>query len=91
MVTREPFTRLFRETEVVLSSITHFFISLPVVMCFQLSLGIVAALITKELLISSKATALAINIVAFVGESVFVAVYVMAFFIPMMGLVDKLK
>ncbi len=75
----------------MLPSITKLFLSVSTVTYFLLCIGITAALVIKETLISNKKAKLIINIVAATVASAFIFIYALAFIIPMINLIIKLQ
>jgi hypothetical protein len=85
------FLKLFEQCSIALPRMTRVVISVPVWVYFLVCLGVSAALLIKELLITGKKAKLIVNVVAAIVASAFVLLFALAFILPLMSLISELE
>lgn len=91
LYTSARFEVIFKELNVPLPQITQFFLSIPATVYLIIFLGVILALILKEIAIKSKPLAFAANMVALVIGLAYCVLYVTALFLPLMQIIQSLE
>lgn len=86
--TRTAFMDMFEELDVALPVVTRFMVGTPTVFYLVFFGSLVAALIVKEVYVKSKKATIVTNVAACFGGAAYLAVYVIALFLPLIHLVE---
>jgi hypothetical protein len=85
------FQVIFKELNIQLPQITQLLLSIPSTVYLIIFLGVILALILKEIAIKSKPLTFAINMAALVIGIAYCVLYVTALFLPLIQIIQSLE
>jgi|GEM_PF-6307254 len=88
---KRAFAKMFADMKVELPAVTNTILSIPTAAYVGVFLSLIVVLILKEILIRAGTVKLVINLAAIVGGIVYLSVYIIALFLPLIELMTQVS